>query len=346
MDIKKLIIEMLEKKGEVRSADIIKMSGFSRAYVNRFFRKLREEGVLVRIGKANKTRYIPASKELIEKEKKSIQEIYRILKNKDLNEDEVLNRIRKSTGIFHGISDNVSKIFEYAFTEMLNNAIEHSRSEKIEVLVKRRMNNIFFEVKDRGIGIFNNIMKEKHLEGILDAIQELLKGKQTTQPAFHSGEGIFFTSRVGDILTIESSKKKIIFDNLIEDIFLKNSSRKCKGTRVIFSISLESRRDISDVFRKYTDDSFVFSKTEVTIKMYAKDASYVSRSQARRLLSGLEKFKTIILDFKGIDTVGQGFADEIFHVWSRKHSDKNIKTKNAVENVMFMIKRAKSNDLS
>ena len=132
-----------------------------------------------------------------------------------------------------------------------------------------------------------------------------------------------------------------MFDNLIEDVFLKDSAKKGKGTRVRFSISLDSKKEIGEVFRRYTDDSFIFSKTEVTIKLYDRDASYVSRSQARRLLSGLEKFKTIILDFRGIEAIGQGFADEIFRVWPGKHSGKDIIVKNADENVEFMIKRAK-----
>jgi hypothetical protein len=185
-------------------------------------------------------------------------------------------------------------------------------------------------------------MREKHLESILEAVQDLLKGKQTTEPASHSGEGIFFTSRVGDILIIESSKKKILFDNLIEDVFLKDSDKKGKGTRVRFSVSLDSKNKIEEIFREYTDDSFTFSKTEVTIKLYNRDAIYVSRSQARRLLSGLERFRTIILDFRGIDAIGQGFADEIFRVWSEKNAGKDIVVKNADENVEFMIKRARS----
>jgi len=341
MDVKELIIKTLDKKGEVKASEIIKISGFSRAYVNRFFRELREEGVLVIIGKANKTRYIPASKKVISKEKSLIKTTYRILKNKDLNEDEVLADVRKNTGIFQHLTGNVSKILEYSFTEMVNNAIEHSNSDKIEVRVEKKKNNVLFEVRDKGIGIFNNIMRKKHLGSKMEAIQDLLKGKQTTEPASHSGEGIFFTSRVGDILTIESSKKKLIFDNLVEDIFVKDVNKESKGTRVVFSISLDSGKKIDKIFRDYTDNSFIFSKTEVTIKLYDREANYVSRSQARRLLSGLERFKTIILDFKGIDTIGQGFADEIFRVWGGKHPGKDIITKNAGENVEFMIIRAK-----
>ncbi len=340
MDVKDLILKTMEKKGEVRASEIVKATGFSRVYVNRFFRQLREEGVLTLVGKANAARYVPATEEMVSRVKKEIKKLYRILKNDALNEDEVLANIKKKTGIFEGLRDNVSDILGYAFTEMLNNAIEHSRSARIELRVERKSTNVMFEVRDRGVGIFNNIMKKKDLGSELEAIQDLLKGKETTEPAAHSGEGIFFTSRVGDILTIQSSKEKLVFDNLVNDIFLKNVNKRTKGTRVLFSVSLGSKKRLSEIFEKYTDDSFQFSKTEVIIKLYKKDADYVSRSQARRLLSGLEKFKTIVLDFKGIDTIGQGFADEIFRVWKKTHPGKSIIVKNAGKNAIFMIKRA------
>jgi anti-sigma regulatory factor (Ser/Thr protein kinase) len=341
MEIKEVILKTLDRKGEVRARDIVKATGFSRVYVNRFFRELREEGVIILIGKANAARYVPANKSVVDKARSSVKKVYRILRNIGLNEDKVLAKIKSETGLFQGLAKNVSGILDYAFTEMLNNAIEHSGSDKIEVRMERKRNAFIFEVRDKGIGIFVNIMKKKNMNNEKEAIQDLLKGKETTDPASHSGEGIFFTSKVGNIFTIQSSGKKLIFDNLIKDIFLKESKIN-NGTRVQFSIDMGSKRKIDDIFRMYTDDSFSFSKTEVTIKLYEEDANYVSRSQARRLLAGLEKFKTVILDFKGIDTVGQAFADEIFRVWKKTHPKKKILVKNANENVMFMLKRAES----
>lgn len=343
MDTKKLILKTLKKKGEVKSSEIIKISGFSRAYVNRFFKEMREEGILVLVGKANNTKYVSGSEKVILKEKSSIGTVHRVLKNKGLNEDDVLSDISKNTGILRHIGNNVSKIVEYAFTEMLNNAIEHSLSERIEIRMERKDKNIIFEVKDKGVGIFNNIMAKKHLADKMAAIQDLLKGKETTQPDRHSGEGIFFTSKIGDIFILESFEKKLIFDNLEGDIFLKDLKKQKIGTRVVFSIRTDSKKNVEEVFREYTDSSFSFSRTKVTVKLYSGSSVYISRSQARRLLTGLDKFKTIILDFKGIDTIGQGFADEIFRVWKKKYPQKNILTKNAEENVLFMIKRAQQN---
>jgi len=61
---------------------------------------------------------------------------------------------------------------------MLNNAIEHSSSEKIDMIVTKTSVDIRFTVADQGVGIFNNIMKKKRLVSTMDAIQDLLKGKK------------------------------------------------------------------------------------------------------------------------------------------------------------------------
>ena len=62
MDIEKLIIKEIEKKKKIKVADIVKITGFSRAYVNRFFKKLVEEGKILLIGRARQSFYVKASK--------------------------------------------------------------------------------------------------------------------------------------------------------------------------------------------------------------------------------------------------------------------------------------------
>jgi len=55
----------------------------------------------------------------------------------------------------------------------------------------------------------------------------------------------------------------------------------------------------------------------------------------------LDKFKKIMFDFKNVRTVGQSFADEVFRVWKNNHKDIDIVYKNANENIVFMMERAK-----
>lgn len=343
MDIQELILNHLNRKGKVRAADIVKKTGFSRVYVNRFFKQLRDEGKISLIGKANKAYYVLSRDE--KTVKAGIHDITIFEKTKGLVEHDVLKRIRNETGIFNSLKDNVRIDVEYAFSEMLNNAIEHSRSEDVNISMTRSDTAVLFVVRDWGVGIFSNIMEKKYLNSELEAVQDLLKGKQTTAPEAHSGEGIFFTSRVADKLTFISSDKKLVFDNNVGDVFL-DPAKPRKGTTVYFVLSLESNRDLTEIFRAYTTDSYEFSKTIVNVKLYKLGTEYISRSQARRVLVGLDKFKKIVLDFKDVRTVGQAFADEIFHVWKQNHQDIEIESINASKNVDFMIKHVLSGNES
>ena len=337
MEIKTLILNTIKKQGQVTTADLVGLTGLSRAYAQRFLKALADEGVIVLMGKANQAHYIFPSKKGASNAKPL--SVRRVMTNKDLAEDKVLREIKEKSAIFQGVAGNVSSIIDYAFTEMLNNAIEHSTSEKIDVVVMRTATDIRFSVVDCGIGIFNNIMKKKRLGTTMEAIQDLLKGKETTAPEAHSGEGIFFTSKIADLLTIKSFEKKLVYDNARQDIYVKDL-RPIRGTRVDFVLGLRSKKKLADLFSKYTDESFKFSKTGVKVKLYHQDVDYVSRSQARRILTGLEKFKTIELDFKDVKTIGQAFADEVFRIWQAVHKDVKFVIRNANENVMLMIKRA------
>lgn len=339
MELRTLILNTIKKQGQVTTADIVGQTKLSRAYVHRSMKTLVGEGVIVLMGKANQARYVIPSRKAANITKPL--SVHRILLNKDLAEDKVLQQIKEGSAIFHGIAKNISGIVDYAFTEMLNNAIEHSLSDKIDVIIMKTVTEIRFTVTDHGVGIFNKIRKTKHLATTMEALQDLLKGKETTAPDAHSGEGIFFTSKLADALSIKSFEKKLVFDNIGQDIYIKDV-QPVKGTKVDFVIALHSQKKLPDIFNQYTDDSFQFSKTGVKVKLYHQNVDYVSRSQARRILTGLEKFKTIELDFKDIKTIGQAFADEIFRVWQVGHKDVKFVVKNANENVMIMIKRAQS----
>lgn len=76
----------------------------------------------------------------------------------------------------------------------------------------------------------------------------------------------------------------------------------------------------------------------VKIGEYGKDL--FARSQARRVSSGLEKFKSVTLDFENVPTIGQAFADEIFRVFKESHPEIEIKPENTNKVVNFMIERA------
>jgi SOS-response transcriptional repressor LexA len=69
MDIKKYIVDQIKKQGRVTSAQAINYSGFSRTYVNRFFKSLCEEKRISLVGRANTAHYVKYDPSLIQKTK-------------------------------------------------------------------------------------------------------------------------------------------------------------------------------------------------------------------------------------------------------------------------------------
>ena len=134
-------------------------------------------------------------------------------------------------------------------------------------------------------------------------------------------------------------------NNREEDWFLETKEDFHKGTSVMMSVRLGAAKVLQDIFAQYTvfdeeDDIPRFDKTHILVELSKlEDERYVSRSQAKRILVGLEKFKHVTLDFRNITTVGQGFVDEVFRVFKIKRPEIKIEYTNASDDVKFMIER-------
>jgi len=96
-------------------------------------------------------------------------------------------------------------IVAYAFTEMLNNAVDHSGGTAAAVRLWRRPARVEVEIADDGEGVFAHLLTGLDLPDLFAAVQELSKGKRTTAPDRHSGEGIFFTSKAVDLFTLAAN---------------------------------------------------------------------------------------------------------------------------------------------
>jgi len=135
---------------------------------------------------------------------------------------------------------------------------------------------------------------------------------------------------------------------MIKDVFLVKPKKYKKGTNVTFKISLNNEHHLNDVFKKYTnsnsENGYGFDKTEIKIKLYTIGTVYISRSQARRVLTGLDKFTTIMFDFDKVPMIGQAFADEIFRVFKNQHTKIKLQYINTSEAVQFMIDRVKNSE--
>lgn len=338
MEIKQIILEIAKVNKTFKTTDVVKaLNGkVSRKWASSSINNLVKKGILVKSGATAGATYA-----LPENARELGNIIRKHLIREGIKEHEVLDDINHQAPFLLGLDENLRSLFDYAFSEMLNNAIEHSQAKNVDLEVGVDDKNLWFCVSDNGIGAFRNVMQTRNLASELDAMQDLLKGKTTTQPHAHSGEGIFFTSKVADVFILESFGFILRTDNVINDIFFEQKDSQRKGTKVSFSISINSQRHLRDVFSKYeTDhDDPDFDKTEIHIKLYTIGTIYVSRSQARRVLTGLEKFKKVILNFDKVPTVGQSFADEIFRVFQQKYPHIILEPINMNEAVKYMIDR-------
>ncbi len=236
-------------------------------------------------------------------------------------------------------------IWHYGFTEMLNNVIDHSGASYVMVSITKTAASTAVEIYDDGIGIFKKIQAALNLDDERHAVLELAKGKFTTDPANHSGEGIFFSSRMFDEFDILSGE--VYFSHEFErseDWILQRGASRSGGTLVTMKLHNHTARTTKKVFDKFTsDDDYGFTKTVVPVKlMQYGDDNLVSRSQAKRLLGRFDRFKVVVLDFSGVASIGQAFADEVFRVFRAKYPQVELIPIHASSEVRRMISRAES----
>lgn len=246
--------------------------------------------------------------------------------------------------LFGKLPDNIRDIWHFSFTEMFNNAIDHSDGTTVLLRLEQDSRGTRMWIVDNGVGIFKKIQRELNLLHEREAVLELAKGKFTTDPARHSGQGIFFTSRMVDEFYIISGEVIFTHSQLApDDWVIENDNPSERRTSVVMKLNNHTARQINSVFNEYsTDGDFGFTKTVVPVRLAQHgDEMLVSRSQAKRVITRFEKFKVILLDFKEVKFIGQAFADEIFRVFANSFPEIELKTINESEDVKNMIKRAR-----
>ncbi len=101
----------------------------------------------------------------------------------------------------------------------------------------------------------------------------------------------------------------------------------------------QTDRVLVDVFKQFTRDH-AFVRTRPVVKLFEIGTTFVSRSEARRLLDGLDTdFGVVEVDFAGVEDVGQGFVDELLRVWPATHPGKSVVPMNMNPAVEFMVRR-------
>jgi hypothetical protein len=312
----------------ISSGQVAIATGVTRQTAHNHLRQLAKEGEVVMEGAGRGTRYRRLTQrsttyrlEDLEEHRVWMEE-YFALKQMDLP-------------IF--VNPRIKPILDFTFTEMVNNAIDHSGGTLLTVRWFLADDRIAFEIEDDGVGAFRRMRESRGLISEFDSIGEISKGKQTSAPRRHSGLGIYFSSRMANKFVLASGQFTWTVDNNRDDNAIGWLDESRVGTLVRCEVEATTMIRPVEVFDEFSDPStFGFNKTRVRVSLF-NEGDFISRSEAKRLGSHLESFGTVELDFQGIESVGQGFVDELFRVWQSDHPETRLTPIRANPAIMAMI---------
>jgi anti-sigma regulatory factor (Ser/Thr protein kinase) len=322
-------LALIEADGHRVGARLAQAVGVSRQVANGYLQGLVRDGLVSAEGTTRARVYALLP----------LEQASRRYPREGLQEDRVWREL--VAPVVAACPDNVRNIWHYAATEMINNAIDHSGAAEVTVEVSRNALWTEVQVIDEGEGIFLKIQRALGLLDGRESILELAKGKLTTAPKHHSGEGIFFTSRALDVFEIESHHLRFSHRLHLPDAIVEQG-QDLPGTRIRMRLANQSPRLMREVFDAYTDpEEHTFDRTVVPLRLAQYEGEQlVSRSQAKRVANRFERFKRVELDFSGIQDIGQAFADELFRVFANAHPEIVITPLHTEPAVASMIRRA------
>ena len=333
-EIRCFILQHVDK----HAADISKVAaehfGVSRQAINKHLQRLAHEGAINETGKTRNRSYALAP--LVQ-----WTNVYPI--SPELEEHVVWRN--DVSPVLGDQADNVKDIWQYGFTEIFNNAKDHSNGSSIMVTIRRTAIDTEMAIIDDGVGIFRKIQTRLNLLDERHAVFELAKGKLTTDPDRHTGEGVFFTSRMFDSFDILSAG--VYFSHEFGknwDWVSERTDPEKARTAVWLKLNNHTARTTTKVFDQFsTGDSYGFTRTIVPVKLaqYGND-KLISRSQARRVVARVDLFKVVVFNFTSVPTIGQAFADEIFRVFAQEHPQIEIYISHANSEIKRMVERAKA----
>lgn len=304
--IKMYILEKIEQNTSNVSGYVSRELGISQNTVCNYIKELLADGAII---KSKRGQY-----ELVTK-----RFAYVLKRSKGHLEHDTYAYDAYVYPLIQKLPSGIEHIWSYAVSEMVNNVIDHSGAEDLFIQIEQNYLTTRVMLCDNGIGIFKKIKEHFSFATLDDAVCELFKGKLTTDASNHSGEGIFFTSKMMDLFLILSDGK-VFTTSKYENDHIFDQPEAATGTCVIMELSNFTNKNAAEIFDMYSGTEGSFCKTKIPLKNIF-DKAPISRSQAKRICHRLEHFKEVVLDFSGIDWMGQGFAHQLFVVYQNAHPE-------------------------
>lgn len=222
---------------------------------------------------------------------------------------------------FFALPAALNRMVQHAFCELLNNAIEHSGGTHVTVSLRQTAGHVQLLVSDNGRGLFRHIADNFAIDNPQQAMLELSKGKLTSQPHRHSGQGLFFTSRLAEVFDLHANGSAFQRRTWEGQGWRTQRALKHEGTSVYASFALDTTRTLDAVRKAHSLDGhgMGFEQTLVPLQLITSAVTGLeSRAQARRVAARLHAFRRVELDFAGVPEIGHAFADELLRVLARE----------------------------
>ena len=127
-------------------------------------------------------------------------------------------------------------------------------------------------------------------------------------------------------------------DNRREDEAVGWIQDERHGTRVRCEIDANTEVTLNEVFDSISDpEKPGVNRTTIRVSLFQDGGGFISRTEAKRIGARLESYGTVELDFEGIESVGQGFVDELFRVWQADHPQTRLVPVRANPSIISMI---------
>lgn len=236
---------------------------------------------------------------------------------------------RRDFAPYFDLPAQVRRMVRHAFTELVNNAIDHSGGRQVTVSMRQTPAQVQLLVSDDGCGLFQRIEGSFAIGEPALAMLELAKGRLTSQPDRHCGRGLVVTSQLADVFDLRANaagfQRRAWSAAKWHGMPPQAALVDRPGTSVYLAIALDTQRTLDDVQQALSSkpDGHAFDHTSVPLSLIAgtSDGALTSRAEAKRVAARLLAFRQAEIDFAGVDEVGHAFAHELFSVFRRDHPE-------------------------
>ncbi len=240
---------------------------------------------------------------------------------------------------------HVARMVQHAFTELVNNAADHSGGTSVTVSLRQTPSHAQLLVSDDGCGVFDKICEAFDIADAQHAMLELSKGRLTSQPEAHTGRGLFFSAQLADVFDIHANNTAFQRRAWESGGWKKGKPLPRQGSSIYLAIALDTKRTLDQVLEAWSLDGtgIDFDHTIINLQLLAGPGQPLdSRAQARRVAARLETFQRAELSFEGVEDVGHAFTDELFRVFARAHTGVQLMPTHMTPRIAALVKQAQS----